>query len=159
MRQWTHNLLKLAYILDTTKNEKRFIDAYSKFPFSVAMRELCIIKAESLGSCKMVTSSFYSAFNVTGAIKAFRSAGCPGYSYSPWFWFLACLTSIFGSSWLPFTAYLACSYYKSDQYNISYGQRLGLIKRQHCSSNTTKCTIMVACAHLAWYIIASVKES
>jgi RNA-dependent RNA polymerase len=79
----THNLLQLAYILETNNQEKRYPDSYSRFPFDVAMRELGIIKAESLGSCKMVNSSFYSAFNVTGAIKAFRSTDCPAYTYAP----------------------------------------------------------------------------
>ncbi|KAF8581588.1 hypothetical protein K439DRAFT_1353522 [Ramaria rubella] len=64
--------------------EKRFTDGsrYSRFPFDVAMRELGNIKAESLGSCHMVTAPFYSVFNVVAAIKAFRQADAPGYTYS-----------------------------------------------------------------------------
>ncbi|KAF8517651.1 RNA dependent RNA polymerase-domain-containing protein [Gautieria morchelliformis] len=74
-----------AYVLETEHQEKRFTDSsrFSRFPFDVAMRDLCHIKAQSAGSWKTVNSGFYSTFNMTGAIKAFRSADCPAYTYAP----------------------------------------------------------------------------
>ena len=68
-----------AYILETRSQE--YDSQYPKFPFDVAMRELCMIKAQSSGSFKVLESSFYSSFTMTGAIKAFRPADCPPYTY------------------------------------------------------------------------------
>ena len=74
-----------AYVLETEHQEKRSIDGsrLSRFPFDIAMRELGIIKAQASGSSRVVTSRFYSTFNVTGAIKAFRPADSPAYTYAP----------------------------------------------------------------------------
>ncbi|KAF8520442.1 RNA dependent RNA polymerase-domain-containing protein, partial [Hysterangium stoloniferum] len=70
-----------AYITETEEREKRY-GGFSRFPFDMAMRELCKIKAASCGGHKTVTSTFYSVFNVVGAIQAFRFPEVTNSSYT-----------------------------------------------------------------------------
>ncbi|CAK5272930.1 unnamed protein product [Mycena citricolor] len=52
-----------AYLYDFEK--KVHADGWSRFPWNVAMGELCKIKASSLGSHKVVTTSFYERFRLS----------------------------------------------------------------------------------------------
>lgn len=49
-----------AYLYDSKQHEKRA--GWSRFPFDVAMRELCAIKARAVGRTKTVTEDFYARF-------------------------------------------------------------------------------------------------
>ncbi|PPQ99097.1 hypothetical protein CVT24_009364 [Panaeolus cyanescens] len=53
-----------AYIYDREKTTTDDGIGFSRFPFNVAMRELCAIKAQKLGSSKVITSTFYDSFIV-----------------------------------------------------------------------------------------------
>ncbi|KIJ49639.1 hypothetical protein M422DRAFT_205121 [Sphaerobolus stellatus SS14] len=62
-----------AYVAEVKVCKKRsYLEKYPRFAFDVAMRELCMIKSRSLGTAKMVTSGFYSVFNVSSSVQAFR---------------------------------------------------------------------------------------
>lgn len=49
-----------AYLYDSMQHEKG--TGWSRFPFDVAMRELCAIKARAVGRTKTVTEDFYARF-------------------------------------------------------------------------------------------------
>jgi len=51
-----------AYMYDSKQGVKR----WSRFPWDVAMRELCHIKAQALGTWKTVAGPFYERFQIKG---------------------------------------------------------------------------------------------
>lgn len=59
-----------AYKYDAEKNSRTngrtgiSVPGWSRFPWDVAMRELCSIKAEATGTTKTVQSSFYNRFTI-----------------------------------------------------------------------------------------------
>lgn len=55
-----------AYKYDAQKRSTDGNNGWSRFPWDVAMRELCAIKARALGPNKTVTTGFYEKFKLSG---------------------------------------------------------------------------------------------
>lgn len=53
-----------AYKYDAERNSRFEAPGWSRFPWNVAFRELCLIKASALGPYKPVTSNFYERFKL-----------------------------------------------------------------------------------------------
>jgi len=53
-----------AYKYDAERNSRFEAPGWSRFPWNVAFRELCLIKASALGPYKAVTSNFYERFRL-----------------------------------------------------------------------------------------------
>jgi hypothetical protein len=53
-----------AYKYDAEMNSRFEAPGWSRFPWNVAFRELCLIKASALGPYKAVTSNFYERFRL-----------------------------------------------------------------------------------------------
>lgn len=53
-----------AYKYDAEQNLKNGEQGFSRFPWNVALRELCAIKARSIGPYKVVSNSFYERFKL-----------------------------------------------------------------------------------------------
>lgn len=53
-----------AYKYDAEQNLKNGEQGWSRFPWNVALRELCVIKARSLGPYKVVANNFYERFKL-----------------------------------------------------------------------------------------------
>lgn len=71
-----------AYELDS-EHERRNIKC-AKFPFDMAMRNICLIKARSLGLYKVVSQSFYQFFEMSNVIDILQpSQDAGGYIYTP----------------------------------------------------------------------------
>jgi len=49
-----------AYVYDSKQHERGA--GWSRFPWDVAMRELCAIKAQAVGRTKTVSEDFYARF-------------------------------------------------------------------------------------------------
>jgi hypothetical protein len=55
-----------AYKYDAQKRSTDDNNGWSRFPWDLAMRELCAIKARALGPNKTVTTGFYERFRLSG---------------------------------------------------------------------------------------------
>ncbi|KAJ7136071.1 RNA dependent RNA polymerase-domain-containing protein [Mycena epipterygia] len=55
-----------AYVYDNERNTSENGKGWSRFPWNVALGELCKIKSSALGSHKVVTMGFYERFRLTG---------------------------------------------------------------------------------------------
>ncbi len=55
---------RASYAYKYDAEQKQQHDGWSRFPFNVAMRELCDIKARTLGTHKVVQNSFYERFKL-----------------------------------------------------------------------------------------------
>ncbi|KNZ76968.1 hypothetical protein J132_10916 [Termitomyces sp. J132] len=53
-----------AFVFDLQQNARGFTP-WSRFPWDLAMRELCLIKANALGPSKTVTTGFYERFKLS----------------------------------------------------------------------------------------------
>ncbi|KAF9534243.1 RNA dependent RNA polymerase-domain-containing protein [Crepidotus variabilis] len=53
-----------AYVYDNEMQKNRGTQNFTRFPFDVAMRELCAIKARATGRHKTVSGDFYDRFNI-----------------------------------------------------------------------------------------------